>query len=99
MQKAVYSAVIASLAFTFVMIGAPAPVLADGVDKKCLCRFQGQRYQIGEYACIRSKLARCEMFLNNTTWTFLDDSCGSVKLERMPKSTRASTFAALPQSN
>lgn len=99
MQKAVFSAIVASLAFAFVTLGAPAPVLADGVDKKCLCRFQGQRYQIGEYACIRSKLARCEMFLNNTTWTFLDDSCGSVKLDRLPNKGRASTFAALPQSH
>ena len=99
MQKAVLSAIIASLAFAFVTLGAPAPVLADGVDKKCLCRFQGQRYQLGEYACIRSKLARCEMFLNNTTWTFLDDSCGSVKLDRLPNAKRASTVAALPQSH
>lgn len=98
MQKTIYGSFIASFVFASVMLGAPAPVVA-GVDKKCQCRFQGQRYELGEIACIRSKLARCDMFLNNTTWTFLSDSCGSVKLEPLPHSPRRSTFAALPRSN
>lgn len=63
--------------------------LADGADKKCQCRFQGQRYNVGEYACIRSKIARCDMFLNNTTWTFLEDSCGISKLQDPPSNPSA----------
>ena len=68
--------------FLMVMLtGGADVVFADGADKKCQCRFEGQRYNIGEYACIRSKIARCDMFLNNTTWTFLEDSCGVSKLQ------------------
>jgi hypothetical protein len=51
---------------------------ADSSDPnrpECMCRFEGQRYHLGEFACINSKLARCDMFLNNTSWTFLEDVC------------------------
>lgn len=97
MRKTAMSVIVASLVLA--TTGSFAPVFADGAtksDPKCLCRFQGQRYSVGEYVCIRSKLARCDMFLNNTTWTFLEDSCGSVKLDKLPQSVPASQMASLP---
>lgn len=90
--------VLGALALALATSALPVPVLADGATTagpKCQCRFQGQRFNIGEFVCIRSKLARCDMFLNNTTWTFLDDSCGSVRLEPLPQSRPAHTLAAL----
>jgi len=53
---------------------------------KCQCRYQGHRFQLGEFACINSRLARCEMFLNNTTWTFLEDTCPTSHLTPLPQS-------------
>jgi len=47
----------------------------DPNGPKCLCRYAGHRYALGEFACINSQLARCDMFLNNTSWTFLEDEC------------------------
>lgn len=94
MIKIVTGALVLALA----AIALPVSVVADGAttaDPKCKCRFQGQRFNVGDYVCIRSQLARCDMFLNNTTWTFLDDSCGSVKLEPLPQSRPAHTLAAL----
>jgi len=85
-----------------VTLSAPLPALADGAkpgDPKCQCRYQGQRYNIGEFACIRAKIARCDMFLNNTTWTFLDDSCGSVLLDPLPQSKPARELAGSVPSN
>ncbi len=102
MPKKALGVVIAAFAFSLVMLGSPSPVFADGAtkaDPKCQCRFQGQRYELGEFACIRSKLARCDMFLNNTSWTFLDDSCGAVKLDTPPQSRPAPTLAGLLHSN
>ena len=102
MPRKALGAAIATFAFTLVAFGVPAPVFADGAtknDPKCQCRYQGQRYNLGEYACIRSKLARCDMFLNNTTWTFLDDSCGAVQLDTPPQSRPGSAFAGLSLSD
>jgi hypothetical protein len=102
MPKTALGVVIATFAFALVAFGAPAPVLADGANKgdpKCQCRYQGQRYNLGEFACIRSKLARCDMFLNNTTWTFLDDSCGSVELDVLPQSRPKPKLASLSQTD
>ena len=93
---------VAASAVTFAVMGSPSPAMADGAtkaDPKCQCRYQGQRYQLGEFACIRSKLARCDMFLNNTSWTFLDDSCGAVELESLPQSKPSAKFAGLSQNN
>jgi hypothetical protein len=60
----------------------------------CLCRYQGQRYELGQFACINSKLARCDMFLNNTSWTFLEDTCPTAQLTPLPQSTPMSVPAS-----
>jgi len=59
-----------------------ALMLSAGVaaaDPNCRCRYDGRYFSLGDKVCIkvngRTKMARCDMFLNNTSWTFLGDSC------------------------
>ena len=56
---------------------------------ECKCRANGQQYSQGQILCIRGKLQRCEMFLNNSSWKVLADICPIASLP--PK-------AALPHS-
>lgn len=53
---------------------APAPVQAAQA-----CLANGKSYTIGEQACLtlggESHLARCDMVLNNTSWTKVKDEC------------------------
>lgn len=53
---------------------APAPVLAAQA-----CLANGKSFKIGETACLtiagESHLARCDMVLNNTSWTKINDDC------------------------
>ncbi|AZO46699.1 MAG: hypothetical protein EOS54_23950 [Mesorhizobium sp.] len=53
---------------------APAPVLAAQA-----CLANGKSFKIGETACLtiagESHLARCDMVLNNTSWTKIHDDC------------------------
>ena len=56
---------------------------ADGIDKnKCRCVANGTTYGQGEVVCLSPKsspfTARCEMNLNNTTWTKLADGCDAL---------------------
>ena len=48
---------------------------------ECRCRYLGREFEHGALVCItldgRSKLARCDMLLNNSSWTFLKDGCPS----------------------
>jgi hypothetical protein len=45
----------------------------------CRCLYGGGLVAQGETVCIKTakgyRLARCEMFLNNSTWKFLDQPC------------------------
>ncbi|RWX62438.1 hypothetical protein EN780_26615, partial [Mesorhizobium sp. M4B.F.Ca.ET.089.01.1.1] len=53
---------------------APATVLAAQA-----CLANGKSFKIGETACLtiagESHLARCDMVLNNTSWTKIHDDC------------------------
>lgn len=53
---------------------APAAALAD---QECLAN--GKSYQLGQVACLtvsdQSHMARCDLVLNNTSWTKIDDTC------------------------
>jgi hypothetical protein len=69
------------LAFSCVALAAASPATAD---PNCTCRYAGQNYALGEYACIRGRLARCEMVLNNTAWTFISEGCPQVERRRAP---------------
>ncbi|TIS99659.1 MAG: hypothetical protein E5W72_14035 [Mesorhizobium sp.] len=53
---------------------AATPAFADA---ECLAN--GKSFQIGQVACLtlsgQSHLARCDMVLNNTSWTKIRDDC------------------------
>ena len=59
------------------------PALAN---PDCICRANGQEVHEGQTVCLKTatgmKLARCEMVLNNTSWTFLEDGCPTASLSR-----------------
>jgi hypothetical protein len=62
-----------------IVISAAGALPALG-DPDCRCRgSDGQIFHEGDLACIKTakgpKLARCEMALNNTTWTVVRDDC------------------------
>ena len=44
----------------------------DGKRIPCLCRFGGADYRLGDTVCMSThlgvQLARCDLFLNNTSW-------------------------------
>ena len=70
---------------------AAVPALAgeNGID--CRCRYQGKYFEQGETVCIRvdgrSRLARCDMMLNNSSWTFLSgkDGCPTALMSPLPR--------------
>lgn len=51
----------------------------QGFAHTCTCKFQGGDAKQGETRCIKTatgpKMARCEMVLNNSSWTVLDENC------------------------
>ena len=53
------------------------PTLADAHN--CKCRNRGVMFKLGETSCLRvdggSYLARCEMKLNVSSWTKLQEGC------------------------
>lgn len=54
----------------------------------CRCRYAGQFYSAGEYACIKTskgfRLARCALSENVSTWRFLDKGCKGLSWRRTP---------------
>jgi hypothetical protein len=64
----------------------------------CTCRANGTKFEIGQVACITlpsgTRLAQCEMVLNNTSWKVLGDSCPTTRLEKWESKSPASS----PQS-
>jgi hypothetical protein len=66
---------------------APPALAQDEPAPGCLNA--GQRYQLGEFACIavchqQRRLARCDMFLNNTSWTYVSESCPDAMIINPP---------------
>lgn len=53
------------------------PALADAHN--CKCRNRGVMFELGEISCLRvdgaSYLARCEMKLNVSSWTKVEEGC------------------------
>jgi hypothetical protein len=69
---------------------ATAPATAG--EHGCTCKYAGGDVMLGDTACIKTSkgksLARCEMVLNNTSWTVLDQPCDveqSLQMTPMPK--------------
>lgn len=48
----------------------------------CTCRANGEKYEQGQILCIRGKLSRCTMNLNNPSWKTISDICPEVRLPR-----------------
>ncbi|MER9331635.1 hypothetical protein NKJ26_21905 [Mesorhizobium sp. M0152] len=73
-------------------IAAIAPAFAA---PECLAN--GKSFQIGQVACLtiadQSHLARCDMVLNNTSWTKVGNSCPENTLAPHPHMTPISTPA------
>jgi len=61
------------------------------------CLANGKSFQLGQVACLtlagKSHLARCDMVLNNTSWTKIQDSCPENTLAPHLQSTPISTPA------
>jgi len=55
-----------------------APSLA-WAGPKCLCRYAGQYFKLGQCVCIkigsRERMACCGRILNNTSWSFKAGGC------------------------
>lgn len=64
-----------------VLVPAIAVILIPSVADahNCKCRNRGTYFELGETSCLRvdgaSYLARCEMKLNVSSWTKLQDGC------------------------
>ena len=60
---------------------SPYRGVVDGSGRTipCLCRFQGQKYLLGETVCMSTPvgvvLARCDLMLNNTSWVPTHTPC------------------------
>jgi len=50
-------------------------VTASAALADCRCRAAGQYYVHDQVICIKGKLARCGMSLNNSSWTIIGQSC------------------------
>ena len=66
-----------------------APAFAGEHGFDCRCRYQGKYFEQGETVCIRvdgqSRLARCDMALNNSSWTFMKaNGCPSASMTPVP---------------
>jgi len=72
-----------------VLAGALSASLPIGASagSGCKCRSAGQSYDLGAVICIRGQLARCEMFLNNTSWKFIAETCPETRAP-WPSGTR-----------
>lgn len=67
----------------FAMLAVPTAAFAHS----CTCKHKGGDAKQGEIACIRTSkgqsLARCDMVLNNSSWTILDVPCEVEQSGRM----------------
>ena len=50
----------------------------------CKCRANGAVFTQGQLVCIRGKLARCDMLLNNSSWKVVADICPQAALAPAP---------------
>lgn len=58
---------------------------ATGQPIPCRCRFQGAAYRLGDTVCMTThlgiQLARCDLFLNNTSWVPTGVPCTMSRLD------------------
>ena len=74
---------------------------ALGQDASGVCINSGNRYQVGDYACIpachgRQRYARCDIIAERASWTYVSDVCPMALLERpAPQNLNFPAAAAL----
>ena len=66
-----------------------SPAVAQDQGPGPLCRNAGNTYAVGEFACIAAchqqrRLARCDVVLNNTSWTYVSETCPSAMIINPP---------------
>jgi hypothetical protein len=58
---------------------------ATGAPIPCRCRFRDSDYRLGETVCMNTylgvQLARCDLFLNNTSWIPIGVPCTLSRLD------------------
>jgi len=64
----------------------PEPAAAHN----CTCRANGQDYEQGQILCIRGRLAKCDMNLNNSSWIIIAPTCPEANLWSTPVEMAAS---------
>jgi len=57
----------------------------------CTCRANGHDYEQGQILCIRGKLAKCDMNLNNSSWKIIAPTCPEANLWSTPVNMAAAT--------
>lgn len=69
------------MGITAAVLGGLSVSLANA---DCTCRAPGLVAHHGQTVCLRTpdglRLARCEMVLNNSSWTFLPEACPQASL-------------------
>ena len=89
---------------TAALAALTVPALAGQNGIACRCLYQGKTFEQGETVCIRvdgrSRLARCDMVLNNSSWTFLTarNGCPTALMSPLPPRP-ASPLAATARTN
>jgi len=72
---------------------------ATGEAIPCRCRFRGTAYRLGDTVCMTTPLgvqfARCDLFLNNTSWIPTGEPCTMSRLDVVPAQADA-TLRAQP---
>lgn len=75
------------LASLLVALAVLAPAGA-AAEHKCQCLYHGKKFEQGELVCLRvdgaTRLARCDMLLNNSSWTFVQTGCPTALLTPIP---------------
>ena len=82
---------LAAVALRWALLLFAVAAMAPGgavAEHRCQCLYQGKKFEQGELVCIRvdgaTRLARCEMLLNNSSWTFLGRGCPTALFSPVP---------------
>jgi ribonuclease I len=62
----------------------------------CQCRFAGQKYDQGTTVCMRGKVAECGMFLNNSSWNVVAETCPQVRAPQVQQPRHLSRHGDTP---
>ena len=95
--SAVLATVGAMMVPALAVMAAPA-LAAEGSG--CRCLYQGKSFDQGELVCIhvggKTRLARCGMLLNNSSWQFVQNGCPSALMTVLPPGRLAGLAGIAP---